>query len=140
LPNRPDYLWLFFKTSGRLSRAAYLLSFMFMVVVVSFPLYQYMRVMPLDMTEMAEMAEAPLSGAAQMWSTVFLVTMLAFLWAHIATSIKRVHDVGKPGILVVLLFIPVVSIVAFLFLCIFRGDPGPNPYGARTNAPANARD
>lgn len=135
MADRADFIWLFFRFKGRVNRAAYSLSFLFMLMVVSFPLYQYMRVMPdIDVADMAEMADVPLSAAAQLWSTVFLFVLIAFLWGHIATSIKRLHDIGKPGIMVLSLFIPVVSIVAFVALCIWPGDAGPNRYGQRSNA------
>lgn len=122
LPDRSAFFWLFFRFSGRVSRAAYILGFMFMLVVVSFPLYQYMRV-PVE------------SGAAQIWSLLFGIVFIAFLWAHVAFSVKRLHDMGKPGLFAVSLFVPVVSIIAFVLLCIYPGDPGPNQYGQQTNTP-----
>lgn len=134
MPNSPDFIWLFFKASGRIGRAAYALSFLFMLVVVSFPLYQFMRLMP-DM-DLAEMPEVPLSSAAEAWSMIFMLTLIIFLWGHIVTSIKRLHDLGRPGIMAVALFIPVVSVIAFVVLCAFPGEAGPNRYGQRTNAPA----
>ncbi|RUM99331.1 DUF805 domain-containing protein [Pseudaminobacter arsenicus] len=120
MPNN-QYLWLFFRFSGRLSRVAFLLTFLLMVVVVSFPLYQFMRV-PAE------------SLAGQTWSVLFGVIFVTFLWVHIATSVKRLHDMGKPGILAVSLFIPVVSIIVFLILCLFPGNPGPNQYGRYANS------
>jgi uncharacterized membrane protein YhaH (DUF805 family) len=42
---------------------------------------------------------------------------------------------GKPAILAVVLFIPVVSIIAFVIICALPGNPGPNQYGQRTNDP-----
>lgn len=121
LPEKNKFIWLFFRFSGRLSRVAFLLTFLLMVVVVSFPLYQFMRV-PAE------------SLAGQTWSVLFGLIFVAFLWIHIATSVKRLHDMGKPGILAVSLFIPVVSIVVFLILCLFPGNPGPNQYGQYANS------
>lgn len=122
MPNNVDFFWLFFRFSGRVNRAVYLLGFLFMLVVMSFPLYQFMRV-------------HPESGAAQVWSMLFGATFLTFLWAHIAFSVKRLHDFDKPGLFAVALFIPVVSIFAFIALCFFPGTPGPNQFGNTTNAP-----
>ncbi|WP_269930929.1 DUF805 domain-containing protein [Aminobacter sp. HY435] len=122
MPDKTDFLWLFFRLSGRVNRAAYILGFLFMLMVVSFPLYQFMRV-------------PPESGAAQVWSMLFGLTFLVFLWAHIAFSVKRLHDFDKPGLFAVALFIPIVSIIAFVALCFYPGTPGPNQFGARTNAP-----
>lgn len=121
MPNKDELIWLFFRFTGRLSRAAFVLAFLFMLVVVSFPLYQFMRV-PAEST------------AAQAWSAVFGMTFIVFLWSHIAAAVKRLHDMGKPGIMAVALFIPVVSIVAFVALCLFPGNPGRNQYGKYTNS------
>ena len=60
---------------------------------------------------------------------VFGIVFLASLWCNVALAVKRLHDFGKPGILAASLFIPVISIVAFLVLCFFPGDPAPNQYG-----------
>lgn len=122
MPDKSQLFWLFFRFSGRVNRAAYVLGFLFMLVVMSFPLYQFMRV-------------HPESGAAQIWSMLFGLTFLIFLWAHIAFSVKRLHDFDKPGLFAVALFIPVVSIFAFVALCFYPGTPGPNKFGYQTNTP-----
>jgi uncharacterized membrane protein YhaH (DUF805 family) len=121
LPDKNQFLWLFFSFAGRINRAAYILTFLFTLTVVSFPLYQFMRV-PAE------------SAAAQSWSVVFGVTFGTFLWVHVASSVKRLHDMGKPGIFVVALFIPIVSFITFLVLSIFPGEAGPNRYASQTNA------
>jgi uncharacterized membrane protein YhaH (DUF805 family) len=121
LPDKNQLIWLFFRFSGRVNRVVFLLTFLLMLVVVSFPLYQFMRV-PAE------------SMAAQIWSVLFGIIFVTFLWIHIATSVKRLHDMGKPGILAVSLFIPVVSIIVFLILCLFPGSIGPNQYGRQTNS------
>ena len=123
MPEKERLIWLFFRFSGRVNRAAYILGFLFMTVVMSFPLYQFMRV-PVE------------SDAARMWSLVFGVTLLGFIWVHVAFSVKRLHDIDKPGIISLALFVPFISIVAFIALCIIPGTPGPNRYGLLPNAPA----
>jgi uncharacterized membrane protein YhaH (DUF805 family) len=65
-----------------------------------------------------------------------MVVFLASLWSNVALAVKRLHDLGKTGLAAVVLFVPVISIVAFLVLCLFPGQQGPNRYGQRTNAPA----
>lgn len=121
LPDKDELIWLFFRFNGRLGRAAFVLTAMFWTVVVSFPLYQFMRV-------------PPESTAAQVWSALFAMAFVVFLWAHVATAVKRLHDIGKPGIMAVALFIPVVSIIAFIVLCLFPGDASRNQYGEFTNS------
>jgi uncharacterized membrane protein YhaH (DUF805 family) len=120
-PDRIELFWFFFSFSGRVSRAAYFLAGLLLALAQAFPLYRLMLV-PEE------------SAAAQMWSSIFGVVFFASLWSNVALAVKRLHDFGKPGIWAVSLFLPVASIIAFLVLCLFPGDPGPNRYGARTNA------
>lgn len=122
MPDANTYLWLFFKLRGRVGRAAYILGFLFMLTVVSLPLYQFMR-FPEE------------SPTAQGWSLAFGLTFVAFMWSHIALSVKRLHDIGRPGILSLALFIPVVSLIAFIALCIMPGNQGPNAYGQLPDTP-----
>lgn len=123
MPEQERFFWLFFRFTGRVNRAVYILGFFFMTVIMSFPLYQLMRV-PVE------------SDAARVWSLIFGATVLGFIWIHIAFSVKRLHDIDRPGLISVALFIPVVSIVAFVALCVIPGTPGPNRYGYLPNAPA----
>jgi len=123
LPDRIQLSWLFFKTSGRVSRAAYFLGGLLVAIAQAFPLYRFTLV-PEGTAE------------SETWALLFMVAFLGSLWSNVALAIKRLHDLGKPGLMALVLFVPVVSIVAFLVLCLFPGDPGPNRYGSRTNAPA----
>jgi len=125
LPEKSDLTWLFFKTSGRVSRAAYFLGGLLVAIVQAFPLYR------VEMTPEG-------SPESNFWIFVFVVVVLATLWPSIVLAVKRLHDFDKPGIAALLLFLPVVQIVAFVVLCLFPGQPGPNRYGRRTNAPADS--
>jgi uncharacterized membrane protein YhaH (DUF805 family) len=122
LPDRSHLWWLFFGLSGRVSRAAYFLGGLLLAIAQALPLYRFMLA-------------AEESAGAQMWAVVFGAVFFASLWCNVALAVKRLHDFGKPGILAVSLFIPVISILAFLVLCLFPGDPAGNRYGHRTNAP-----
>ncbi len=123
LPEKDKLFWLFFRFSGRVSRAAYFLAGLLLAVIQAFLLYRFTLV-PEDST------------AGQGWALAFLLMMIVSIWANIALSVKRLHDMGKAGFLAVALFIPVISIVAFIALCLIPGNPGPNQYGLRRNAPA----
>jgi uncharacterized membrane protein YhaH (DUF805 family) len=113
---------LFFRFSGRVSRAAYFLAGLLLAIVQAFLLYRFTLV-PEDSTE------------GRMWAVAFWIAVMLALWSNVALGVKRLHDFGKPGIIAASLFIPIVSIAAFVALCVFPGDAGPNRYGARTNAP-----
>jgi uncharacterized membrane protein YhaH (DUF805 family) len=114
--------WLFFGFSGRISRAAYFLSGLLMMIVVVFLTYRIVRAQ-----------EA--GGGGETWQAVLSMVLLASLWAQAALSAKRFHDLGRPGILAALLFIPAVNFVVFVALCLVPGNPGPNQHGEATNAP-----
>ncbi len=120
---RNQLFWLFFGISGRVSRAAYFLAGLLLAVVQAFFLYR---------TIVAQ--QGGLDASA--WEFAFAVTFFVSLWANVALGVKRLHDLDRPGLLAVALFVPVVSIVAFLALCVFPGTQGPNKYGRQTNAPA----
>lgn len=123
LPEKDKLFWLFFRFSGRVSRAAYFLAGLLLAVIQAFMLYRFTLV-PEDST------------AGQGWASAFWLMMIISVWANVALSVKRLHDVGKAGFLAVVLFIPVLSIIAFIALCLIPGNPGPNQYGARRNSPA----
>ena len=120
MPNQ--FFWLFFGLSGRVSRAAYFLAGLLLAVIQAFFLYR---------TVVAQ--DAGLDASS--WEAAFTLTFFVSLWSNVALGVKRLHDFDKPGIVAAALFIPVVSIVAFVALCLFPGSAGPNQYGARTNAP-----
>ena len=55
---------------------------------------------------------------------------LPVLVAEFVLVAKRCHDIGLPGLFVVLLFVPVVGVGWLLLLAVMPGSPGLNAYGA----------
>lgn len=123
LRDRNQIIWLFFGFSGRISRAAFFLGGLLLAVVQAFFLYRFAMV-PEDSPE------------GRLWATAFMLIVIVSMWSSVALGAKRLHDMGRPGVLAVSLIIPVVSIIAFIALCAFPGTPGANQYGPRTNSPA----
>jgi uncharacterized membrane protein YhaH (DUF805 family) len=121
LPEKLDLIWLFFKTSGRVSPSAYALAGLLLLLAQFFPLYQFARLEP----------GAPNS---QIWATVFWAVVLITTWSSFAVTAKRFHDFGKPTYYALISL--VIGPILLLILACFRSDPGPNRYGRRTNAPA----
>lgn len=117
-----ELIWLFFSFSGRVARAAYFLAGLLLAVAQAFLLYRFTLV-------------APDSAAGQGWAVSFWAVFLVSLWSNVALGVKRLHDIDKPGLYAVALFVPVVSIAAFIALCAMPGTPGPNRYGPYANAP-----
>ena len=120
--NRNQFTWLFFGFSGRVSRAPYFLAGLLIAIFQAFPLYR-LTLAPEE------------SSATDMWAMIFWGVFLLSIWSYVALGVKRLHDFGKPGILAIALFIPVISIVTFVILCLYPGHSGANQFGARTNSP-----
>jgi uncharacterized membrane protein YhaH (DUF805 family) len=108
--------WLLFSPSGRLSRLPYFLGWLFWVAITGFVLTRIFA---------NEEAEAALA----LWGLVMVVTGLASTVSLVMLTIKRLHDIGYPGPLAICLFIPVLSPIVFIALCLWPGKPGANEYG-----------
>jgi uncharacterized membrane protein YhaH (DUF805 family) len=121
----PLYKWLFFGFAGRITRAPYFLAFILLSVVQAYPLYRTMLLVP----------ETP---AANAWSVIFLGVLIASLVSFFALTVKRLHDLGRAGIESLAIIIPIVSIVAFVYLCMAPGSDAPNAHGRIRNAPPDA--
>jgi len=66
----------------------------------------------------------------------FNLGLLVLNWAQAAIGAKRFHDFDKPGILAVLLFVPMLNLVVLFALGFIPGTAGPNKYAPATNTPA----
>ncbi|MDN5927881.1 MAG: DUF805 domain-containing protein [Hyphomicrobiales bacterium] len=120
--DRRQLLWLFFGISGRLSRAPYFLAGLFAQLVPAFVLYRFTLV-------------AETSGTSEVLATIFWLALILSVWSNMTLGIKRLHDLGQPGIVAISLLVPVVSYFVFIFLCVYPGNAGPNRFGAYTNSP-----
>jgi len=116
-----ELVWLFFGFSGRVSRKAYFLSGLLLFIIQVFLLYRFMAV-PEDTTE------------SSFWALAFTTVAIISVFSNIALTAKRLHDIDKPGWLAALFL--VAGFFMYVFLCLVPGNPGPNQYGAATNAPA----
>lgn len=118
----PSMRWFLFGLSGRISRMPFVLATLFQVSVLGISLSQILQ-------------HPEGSSEAATWSLVLFVSMLASVWITVATAIKRLHDINIPGAVVLCLFVPAVSVIAYLVLCFWPGTPGPNSYGDDYNRP-----
>jgi uncharacterized membrane protein YhaH (DUF805 family) len=116
VPDRERYIWLFFRFDGRIGRAAYFLANMLIGLIQVYPLYRILLV-----------PEG--SAEAAGWGLILLLAALLTIWPYLALATKRLHDIGRPGILAIGLVIPLVNVVAFFALCLLPGEDRPNAYG-----------
>lgn len=76
---------------------------------------------------------AALVFASDTLALIFTLPMagvvLAGAWAAIAITVKRLHDLGRPGWHVLLMAIPIYNIYLGLTLIFARGEEGDNEYG-----------
>ena len=64
-----------------------------------------------------------------LWGLVLLAVWLATAWIVLALAVKRLHDLGLPGILAICLLIPAIGFVAFLLLASLPSRPETNEHG-----------
>lgn len=61
------------------------------------------------------------------------VPLLGFVgaagWAAAAVTVKRLHDIGRPGWHLVLMAVPLYNLYLGMLLLFEKGVPGPNEYG-----------
>lgn len=57
-----------------------------------------------------------------------LIVMLALIIPSIAVSVRRMHDIGKDGVWVLINLIPLIGFIWFIVLAIQDSEPGPNRF------------
>lgn len=62
---------------------------------------------------------------------LYLIFMLGHLVPSLAVSVRRLHDVGKSGWMILIALIPVIGWIWLLVLALTDSKPGDNEYGAR---------
>ena len=59
----------------------------------------------------------------------YILYVLATMIPNLAVSVRRLHDVGKSGWLILVGFIPIVGAIWLLILFVTDSQPGDNEYG-----------
>lgn len=119
----PGMVWLFFSPSGRLSRQPYVMALLFWMVLQMIAVSQMFAGDRLNNDGLIALATLGL----------IVVSLLSFL-SMIMLTIKRVHDMGYPGLLAFLIFVPVVSFLALICFLFWPSGP-PNDFGDYPNRP-----
>ncbi len=119
---QPNMIWLFFSPSGRITRLPFFLSWLFWLLIGAFVVAQML-------------ANENHNTALALWTLALIVSGLASTLSIAMLAIKRLHDIGYPGPLALCLFIPVLSPVVFIALCLWPGVDGPNEFGRHSDEP-----
>lgn len=80
-----------------------------------------------------------LGGRGDFWSFLVAAAIVSLaLYLSIVAAIKRFHDLGKSGWWLLPSMIPVVNIVAAIYLLFTRGDSHANEYGSQKQSAGSA--
>jgi uncharacterized membrane protein YhaH (DUF805 family) len=74
-------------------------------------------------------AAVPIALTGFVSAAIMAVIGLISFWIHLVAQIRRFHDIGQTGLLVLINLIPGASFFLWLFLMLIKGQPGPNSYG-----------
>lgn len=109
-------VWLFFSLKGRLNRAYFWYGSI--VIMVAFFILGFL------VQEIWKELSDFYDSERIAWISLSLMS-----WPIFAISVKRCHDLDKPWWVMLFGLIPVLGVIAVMYLAFFRGTEGPNQYG-----------
>ena len=108
---QPDLASFLFSFEGRISRKQYLMNFIL-------PMLGFVFVL------------AFIDGIIGSSGLLLIIVQLVLIWPGLATTVKRWHDRGKSGWMVLISFIPIVGAIwTVVEVWCLRGTVGPNRFG-----------
>jgi uncharacterized membrane protein YhaH (DUF805 family) len=63
------------------------------------------------------------------YGPIYFILSLALIIPSLAVSVRRLHDVGKSGWMLFIVFIPIIGVIWLLVLMLIDSQPGRNEYG-----------
>lgn len=109
----------FLSTKGRINRK------IFILYAISFILFCLFLIIPTLLIVISTTDEIIVDISASIVSTLIELALLPSLFL----GIKRLHDLDKSAVWIVLYVIPLINILFFIYLCLRRGTIGDNKYG-----------
>jgi uncharacterized membrane protein YhaH (DUF805 family) len=70
-----------------------------------------------------------LAGEFYMIGPIYVLYVLAMLLPSLAVGVRRLHDIGKSGWMMLISFIPLIGGIWLLILFVSDSQPGENEYG-----------
>jgi uncharacterized membrane protein YhaH (DUF805 family) len=71
-----------------------------------------------------------MSGGSQFVYVTFLIIQLGLLLPGFTVAFRRLHDVDKSGWWMLILFLPIIGLLIYLYFMIKKGTEGENRFGA----------
>jgi len=63
------------------------------------------------------------------FGVIYLLYALAVIIPGLAVTVRRLHDIGKSGWMILISLIPIIGGIWLLILTVTDGEPGENQYG-----------
>ncbi|WP_307979018.1 DUF805 domain-containing protein [uncultured Phascolarctobacterium sp.] len=108
---------LFFTSKGRLNRKSYIYRNFFLSFVLNI-----IRIILAVLAAYIDALELLFTGL------LYVSGIFGFV-ASIMMLARRLHDLDKSGWWMLLLFVPLVNILFYIYILFFKGTEGPNQYG-----------
>lgn len=108
---------LFFTSKGRLNRKSYIYRSIFLSLVLGI------------IQGILELATAAIEALELLFAVMILVLCIFGFVAGIMMLARRLHDLDKSGWWMLLLCVPLVNILFYIYILFFKGTEGPNQYG-----------
>jgi len=119
---KPTLKWLFFGFRGRIARQSYIFGCVFQLVLLTLAGYQSMQGVAA--------VQAGGSDSQLIFAGFLSMAVMAFcFWSVLALSVKRMHDLDHPWVLIIVILLPAVAFLGMLYLMIRPGQPETNQYG-----------
>lgn len=112
--------WALFKWDGRIGRRVFILGSAFWMMVNA------------GLVALATARGSDETLTMELLSLFFASIALSMV-SLIMLGIKRLHDIGLPGIGAALLVIPAFSLIVFFLLCVWPSSATSNRYGPASN-------
>lgn len=127
---QPTVKWLYTSFRGRIGRKSFALGALLLLLVQIALFAWVLSFGDGDGSVELEDGEALLVGFVVLGFWAFAA------WGLLAMSVKRLHDLNLPGLLAVVLLVPAVALLGWLFLAFMPGSRETNQHGP----PPFARD
>ncbi len=120
----------------RMGRLAYLLSLIYALApLVLVALLQLVVHFALASSNSGNASPNALSAIVNIISLlVGIVSVVLLIPVYISAYVRRLHDVNQSGLLTLLIFVPFVNLLLFLYLLFAPGTQGANKYGNPVNS------